>query len=353
MSDTSSVSSVLQRSAGLQLELEVLRDQRDLYRSLLLSEPAALAPFVPTARETVERIRSALRTPTRDAVTFRGKIQRLLAELDNLGESLLELHLPTVESRLLSARSALREIETRSELSGNDLLPVMVVLEELCSHLIIACDCAAVHVAPAEDQQDFDEVRRHAQSKLAIALRQLVEKFSAEQGKQVALVTMGLDAVPEDWLASLFDMLGALLRNGIEHGIEPPETRRERGKPEEGTLLIEFSRVGQSFELSVQDDGGGLDAQRIADAAVKLKLMDMEAAEKLDPGRAVTLIFQQGLSTAADPIRRGHGMQIVRDYVQRLGGRVQVATKRGQYTRYRFLLPIPYEDTQEQAAQAS
>ncbi len=98
---------------AVQMELEALRDQRDLYRSLLLADPAMLANFMTQALETVERIRASLRNPTRDQTAFRAKIERLLDELASLGEALLGLHLPTIGARLANALAALREVEGR------------------------------------------------------------------------------------------------------------------------------------------------------------------------------------------------------------------------------------------------
>jgi hypothetical protein len=328
---------------SLRLELETLRDQRDLYRSLLLAEPAALGPGMTRALETVQHIRQLLRAPTRESGAFRGKIGDLLAELGVLADALVGLHLPTVRTRLEQAQDALRAIERRHPLSGNDLLPGIVVLEELCSHLTIAADCAAVHVPLEEDERSAAELeasQRRAQPKLAAALTQLAEKFALEQDKHVALVTMGLEDIPEQWTSTLFDALGQLLRNAIEHGIETPERRIAHGKPELGTLVVEFLDRGEhGFELNMQDDGQGLDAERIADTAVRQGLLDAGAVETLGPSRLVSLIFQPGLTTAQDGLHRGQGMQIVREHVQRLGGRIQVATKRGQFTRYRMHLP--------------
>ncbi|HEY7929839.1 MAG TPA: ATP-binding protein [Steroidobacteraceae bacterium] len=328
---------------AVQLELEALRDQRDLYRSLLLAEPQMLAGFMTHALETVERIRTSLRTPTRDQAGFRGKIERLLDELTALGEALLGLHLPTVSTRLANALAALREVESRLAATGNDLLPAMVVLEELCSHLTVAADCAAVHV-PLEMHEpaalELESSQRRSQLKLATALEQLADRCAADLGKRVGLVTMGLEDIPEEWTGTLFDLLTQLVRNAIEHGIEPVATRATRTKPAIGTLVIEFIHCGaHGFELNVQDDGGGLDAEGIADAAVRAGLVPAEAARALDPTRLASLIFQPGLTTAAVDSRRGQGMSIVRDHVQRLGGRLQFSTKRGQFTRYRISLP--------------
>jgi len=305
-----------------QLELETLRDQRDLYRSLLLSEPAALALFL------------------------RRALQR--AETDALAEATLDLHLPTVNARLTAAQTALQEIQARNTLTGNDLLPVMVVLEELCCHLAVAADCAQLHLPWDTAEEDGSETElASAQPKLALALQQLAERIATEHGKQVCLVTLGLEDVPPDWTGPLFDLLAALVRNAIEHGIEPPEQRAARAKLEQGMVVVELIDHGvDGFELHCNDDGGGLDAERIVESALKRGLLDDAQARQLEPARLVSLIFQPGVSTARDAARRGQGLQIVRSHLQRLDGRVQVATKRGQFTRVQMTLP-PYATADE------
>jgi two-component system, chemotaxis family, sensor kinase CheA len=334
---------------ALLVEMETLRDQRDLYRSLLLSELEPLAACMTHALETVERVRAALRMTTRDDGAFRGKIERLQNELTSLCEAMVGLHLPSVSSRVVSAQATLQAIEQRADISGNDLLPAMVTLEELCSHLLIAADCAAVHLPAAEDdgaEEEFETAQQRAPPKFISALQQLSDKFATEQGKRVALVTMGLEDIPEPWISTLFDLLSQLLRNSIEHGIESPQQRAERAKPEMGTLVVEFiDRGAQGFDLNMQDDGGGLDAEKISEVAVRLGLLSTDAAKALDPARLASVIFQPGVTTVKNPARRGLGLQIVRDNVQRLSGRMQVAAKRGQFTRYRITFP-PLSDSE-------
>jgi signal transduction histidine kinase len=329
-------------SPALQQELDMLRDQRDLFRSLLLAETEPLAQFIAAALEAVETLRSTLRQPTRDSIAFRGKIERLQMELMSLEQTLIGMQLPTVSSRLEAAATAVQEIGLRADITGNDLLPAMVLLEELCSHLLIAADSAAVHV-PVPDEEADEELEaseRRAQRKLALALRQMSDKLSAEHGKKLSLVTMGFEDMPESWSSVLFDLLGQLLRNTVEHGIEPPEQRVAAGKPDVGMMAIEFvDRGTQGFELNVQDDGVGLDTDRILEVAVRLGLLSAEAARSLDTGRILNIIFHPGVTTSQDPARRGLGMQIVREHIQRLGGKMQIAAKRGQYLRFQITLP--------------
>jgi len=346
MNDTS-----MRISPSFQLELETLRDQRDLYRSLLLSEPVALADGMTRALASVREIQSLLQAPTRESAAFRGKIELLLAELESLGEALLDLHLPTVSARLQSAQGALREIELRAQISGNDLLPAMVVLGELCTHISIAADSAAVHVPVLEEGQPTDaesfENARRVPPKLLGAVQRLTENLSQEHGKDVVLEAKGLQDIPELWVPALFDVLAQLVRNAVEHGIESPAQRLAQGKPERAALAVQFTpRASGGYELSVQDDGGGLDVPGIAQSAVRQGLLPAQRAQDIEGPKLVSLIFQPGISTADPAAKRGQGLQIVREHVRRLGGGILALTKRGRYTRFQIELPaIAVADT--------
>jgi len=331
--------------AALQLEFEAMREQRDLYRSLLLCEPGPLAVFIGQALDGVESIRAALRMQTRDSAAFRGKIETLQMELLGLEQALVGLELPTIATRMHNAAAAVNEIGLRADITGNDLLPAMVSLEELCNHILSTADIAAVHLPFGdEDAEQADEEleisERRAQRQVVVALRQMSDKLSNQFGKKLSLVTVGLEDIPESWGSALFDLLGQLIRNTIEHGIEAPPQRAALGKSETGTMAIEFvDRSAEGYELNVQDDGCGLDANRLAKVGVKLGLIGAETARSLEPVRMINLIFQPGVTTAHDPARRGMGMQIVREHVQRLGGKMQIASKRGQYVRFQITLP--------------
>ena len=174
-----------------------------------------------------------------------------------------------------------------------------------------------------------------------MALQQLSEQLATAQGKNIQLTTIGLEHVPELQVAAFYDMLSQMLRNAIEHGIETPAQRRADGKNPRGTLLVEFQlRHGGHSELNFQDDGAGLDAERIVQVAVGSGLIAEDTSLEQNRRQASALIFHSGLSTAAEPAGRGLGMRILRDNVKRLHGQIQVATKRGLFTRLRIRLPL-------------
>ena len=130
-------------------------------------------------------------------------------------------------------------------------------------------------------------------------------------------------------------MLSQLVRNAIEHGIEPADVRRRRGKSAAGTLLIEFRpRADGGHELKFQDDGGGVDTAGVRDSAIRQHAVDAHATENAPDQRLASLILLPGVTTARDPEGRGQGLKIVRDQAKRLGGHIKVASKRGQFLRF-------------------
>jgi hypothetical protein len=140
---------------------------------------------------------------------------------------------------------------------------------------------------------------------------------------------MGLEDIPEAWKSALSEVLGELLRNSIEHGIESTAQRTQRAKPEMGTLVVEFiDRGAHGFDLNMQDDGGGLNAERMAEVAVRLGLLSAQAAATLDAPRSSRACCCNPAATSARiPGQRGLGLQIVREQVHRHG---RAAAGRGQ-----------------------
>jgi chemotaxis protein histidine kinase CheA len=134
-----------------------------------------------------------------------------------------------------------------------------------------------------------------------------------------------------------------MIRNAIAHGIEPPAERLQVGKPQEGTVQISFALDdSDEYELTVEDDGAGLNYDQILDRAMQLDLLSPQQALSLDGINVYRLIFEPGFSTAdaiSEHAGRGVGLDAVNVRVREAGGRIAVATAAGQYTRFRVLLP--------------
>ncbi|MDR7591248.1 MAG: chemotaxis protein CheA, partial [Armatimonadota bacterium] len=171
-----------------------------------------------------------------------------------------------------------------------------------------------------------------------------VRDLAQRAGKRVEVVVEGQDTELD---RSVIEQIGGplmhLVRNAVDHGIEPPEERQRLGKPTAGRLRLAAVQEEEGILVLVEDDGRGIDTDRVREKAVGLGLLTAEAAARLSEEEAVELIFHPGLSTASqvtDVSGRGVGMDAVRAGVQALGGSVEVETQRGRGTRFTLRLPL-------------
>jgi len=169
----------------------------------------------------------------------------------------------------------------------------------------------------------------------------MVRDTAAKLGKKVNFEIEGEETeLDRTLLEALSDPLTHLIRNAIDHGIEPPDVRRQQGKPETGTIkLSAFQSEGRIY-IEVRDDGKGIDTERVRQKAIQLGWItenDYPSEETL-----YDFLFQPGFSTAqqvSDLSGRGVGMDVVKRNVESLGGSISVQSKRGEGTR--FLLRVP------------
>jgi len=175
-------------------------------------------------------------------------------------------------------------------------------------------------------------------------LPRLVRDLAARLGKEVELHVSGEDTqLDRSVMEEIADPIVHLVRNAIDHGIEPPAERIKQGKPPAGRLEISAGQQEGWVVVTVQEDGRGIDLVRVREKAVAAGLITAEQAARLDDSEAVRLIFAPGLSTAAavsEISGRGVGMDVVRSNIERLNGSVAVETWPGRGTRFTLRLPL-------------
>jgi two-component system chemotaxis sensor kinase CheA len=169
----------------------------------------------------------------------------------------------------------------------------------------------------------------------------MVRDTAAKLGKKVSLEIEGEETeLDRTLLEALSDPLTHLIRNAIDHGIEPPDERRQNGKPETGTIKLSAYQSEGRIYIEVRDDGRGINTERVREKAIQLGWItenDHPSEETL-----FEFLFQPGFSTAqqvSDLSGRGVGMDVVKRNVESLGGSISVQSKRGEGTR--FLLRVP------------
>lgn len=174
--------------------------------------------------------------------------------------------------------------------------------------------------------------------------RRSVRDIAHELGKDVALEVVGDQTeLDKRMVDELGDPLVHLVRNAIDHGIEPAATRAARGKPAGATLRLEAAHRGNEVVITITDDGGGIDLERVRVRAVERGLVTAERAAKLSPREIIEFIWQPGFSTAktvSNISGRGVGMDIVRTKIEGLSGTVEVDSSAGVGTTFTIRLPL-------------
>ena len=172
----------------------------------------------------------------------------------------------------------------------------------------------------------------------------LIRDISKNLGKEVQLVMEGQDTeLDRTVIDEIGDPLVHLIRNSLDHGIEEPSDRLAAGKSEIGTLKISAYQEGSGVIIEVQDDGKGINVEKVKNKAVERKILTAEEAQTITDEEALKLVFLPGFSLAArvtDLSGRGVGMDAVKTKVESLGGQFDVSSKLGVGTRVFVRLPL-------------
>ena len=172
----------------------------------------------------------------------------------------------------------------------------------------------------------------------------MVRDLQKKLGKKMELYMSGeeteLDRTVVDEIG---DPLMHLLRNSADHGLESAEVRRERGKPEVGSIFLDAYQDGNNVVIEVRDDGNGIDTQAVRNKAIERGVITPEQAENMSEKDSIELLFNAGFSTAkvvSDVSGRGVGLDVVKSKIEALSGEVEVKSKLGEGSSWIIRLPL-------------
>ncbi|HEX8224198.1 MAG TPA: chemotaxis protein CheA [Allosphingosinicella sp.] len=201
-----------------------------------------------------------------------------------------------------------------------------------------------VSVTVADLRDGITRTRMQRIDNLFAPLPRMVRDISGQTGKQVQLEIDGGDVeIDREMIEMIRDPLTHIVRNAIDHGIESPAERRKAGKSESGCLRVCARQAGNQILLEISDDGRGIDGEKLVGRAVSAELITAERAERLSEAQKNALIFEPGLSTAAavtDLSGRGVGMDVVRANIERIGGLVEVESRKGRGVALTLRVPL-------------
>jgi len=205
--------------------------------------------------------------------------------------------------------------------------------------------------ALASMEHNISELQESVSAARLVPVGEIFQKFprmvrdlAREAGKEIELVLEGSEIeLDKAMLDTLSEPLIHLLKNAVDHGIEPAETRQKRKKKKSGMVKLAAKRAENHILIDVEDDGSGIDTARMKEVAVRKGFVSAEEAESLQDRDALNLLFEPGVTSAeevTDVSGRGVGLDVVKNSVKRLGGTVEVATQKGKGTRFTLTLPL-------------
>jgi two-component system, chemotaxis family, sensor kinase CheA len=371
-------------------ELEDLRVQTQLQgeilRSILQSGATRFGSFLQRTDASMKIINGVLKKPAREAGAFRNKLEETLEEVDRIRRDAAALKLSGLQGAAREFEDALQDLRSREALSGSDFLPLAVKLDVLYGQFAMLRSLTS-QASPAREAEpaapearitengtqiieapkSFAELAQHALAhpaqpahrmaaagSLESTLTTLTDLVAQENQKTVILSCTGLDVVPARYQATVKNVAIQLIRNAVVHGIENAGERAAAGKPVDAKLQLQFkSAPGSGFELTFQDDGRGLDPEKVREVAVAKGLVSQEEAGRLRDRQAIKLIFKSGFTTMTNnegEAKHGSGMSLVRRYVHEAGGKIALASAVGQETRFKITLPTLEMNADSQVA---
>ncbi|WP_374283078.1 Hpt domain-containing protein [Desulfovibrio sp.] len=305
--------------------------------------PAAAKPAAPAAAKPAAPAASAAAKPAAPAAAKPAAAAAAPAQENHKGSSTIRVdherldHLMNLIGELIINRNRYTLIARSLEDSGHDV-DISQVAQSLS-------ETTYAMARISDDLQDtIMKVRMVPVSSVFSRFPRLVRDLSRKSDKEVDLIMEGEETELDKSVVEVIgDPLVHLIRNSVDHGIEPEEQRLAAGKPAKGKVVLRAFHKGNSVAIEIEDDGKGIDPAKMREIAVRKGVVTPEEAAQLDDRESLELIFAPGFSSAekiTDISGRGVGMDVVRTNIKNLKGSVNTYSEVGKGTRFTLSLPL-------------
>ncbi len=253
--------------------------------------------------------------------TIRVDIERMDNVMNLVGEMVLK------RNRLLKLST---DLEQRYE--DDNLVTGLI---ETVSHL---------NLITTDLQQAVMKTRMLPIKKIFNKFPRMVRDLARQVGKEIDLQVFGEETeLDRSVIEEIGDPLVHLIRNSVDHGVEPPDERESNGKPRQGIIVLSAYHEGSHIIIEIEDDGRGIDPRIIKEKAIENGLLDQIEASRMRDKDAINLIFAPGFSTAekvSDVSGRGVGMDVVKSNISKLNGIIDIETELNKGSKIKIQLPL-------------
>ena len=390
----------------LEQRLERERSQNDMQIEMLTTilnvNPKIVKEFISNTKTYIEKMNDTLKNPGSSQQELERKLNAIYRDMHSLKGEASALKLHSFTKIATDAEDKLSALQAQPQLIGSDFLPLTVYLDDLYSlsntikklgdridqaapsstqptaaarpKSAIAPAVAVSHpeetlhktAAPTTISEvaavasaalsghtlddidieagDFIELNDTPDNHQALYYRDFVQQIATRQGKKVELLSdsLGDVEIPEHLSKVVKEVSIQLLRNAVVHGIELPTIRIAAGKPAVGVINLHLQQDADKFLMVIQDDGQGINFDKIRDKLVSTGRFKSEAAAALNRSQLLKYLFASGFSTKFDVDEdggRGVGLDVIRNQIKEHGGKLNVNSEFGKMTRFVITLP--------------
>lgn len=232
-----------------------------------------------------------------------------------------------------------------------NLVGEIIINKNRISNLLMTSTNKELKAVLADQDRKLSLLREYVSSARLVTVGEILQKFprmvrdlSRAQNKDIELAIEGREIeIDKSVLDSVTEPLLHLLRNSVDHGIESGEEREKAQKRSRGAVKLAVRRTENHIVIDVEDDGRGIDIERIKDIALVRDFVTREELETMEDKDIINILFSPGFSTANEVTGlsgRGVGLHVVKTVARELGGIVEVATEKGAGTRFSLTLPV-------------
>lgn len=345
----------------LEQELAKTRDRNEqqlaMLSSILHTDPSALKQFIEHAFATCKKVNSLLREQSKGRDALHGKLNEIYIEIHSLKGDASAHQLNHVTQLAEEFESSIEQLKRSPSLKGNDLLRLTVQLESLL-RLIESLQSLAEKLVGYN--QNADKVLINPTNKAKHQpwqhLHELTQQISHRHQKHAYLVMTGFAEIPlpAEIMSLINDLSVQFIRNAVVHGLELPNLRRTKKKPLTGRVDVRLSRLpNNQIELSVSDDGSGIDYELIRRKALASGRWSREELAGWNHKKLLMLIFEHGFSTAnqtTEDAGKGVGMDVIAHRIRQYRGTIRVSNRPGKHCEFTVRLPLELPATHANAA---